>query len=122
MACPIIEATGMLYYMYGVITGQINWEYAIILLIYVYTFSVTITILAVLWDELVHKQYGSKMEVFKLCGAALLEPFCYHPLTVFFALKGNFNALTGKSMTWGNMERSGFNKKISATKNTNNKL
>ena len=105
---PIIEATGIIYYLYVVITGQINWEYAIILLIYIYAFSVMITILAVLWDELIHKQYGSKMEVFKLCCAALLEPICYHPLVVFFALKGNFYAGTGKQMIWGNMQRSGF--------------
>ena len=107
---PIIEATGIIYYLYVVITGQINWEYAIILLIYVYTFSVMITIMAVLWDELTHKQYSSKMEVFKLCCAALVEPILYHPLVVFFALKGDFYSLLGKPMAWGNMQRAGFKK------------
>ena len=99
-----------------IITGQINWEYAIILLIYVYTFSVMITVFAVLWDEITHKQYESKMEVFKLCVAAMLEPFFYHPLVVFYAIKGNFYSLTGKPMAWGNMQRAGFKKKFSKKK------
>jgi len=107
---PIIEFTGIIYYIYLIITGQINWEYAIILLVYVYTFSVMITILSIFWDETTHKQYESKTEVFKLCVAAVLEPICYHPLVVFFALKGNFYAITGKTLHWGNMQRQGFNK------------
>lgn len=109
---PVIEATGIIYYCFGIITGQINWEYAIILLIYVYSFSVMITILAVLWDEITHKQYSSKIEVFKLCCAALLEPFLYHPLVVFFAIKGILYSITGKKMVWGNMQRAGFKKEL----------
>ena len=113
---PIIEATGIIYYIYVIVTGQINWEFALILLVYVYSFSVMITVMAVLWDELIHKQYGSKMEVFKLCCAALLEPLLYHPLVVVFALKGDFYALTGKPMEWGNMQRAGFKKKLQKIK------
>ncbi len=109
---PIIEATGIIYYIYIAVTGQINWEYAIILLIYVYTFSVTITVFAILWDELIYKQYSSKMEVFKLCCVALLEPIFYHPLVVFFAIKGDFYSITGKKLSWGNMGRAGFKKRF----------
>ncbi|TKC12750.1 glycosyltransferase family 2 protein [Pedobacter polaris] len=110
---PIIEATGIIYYIYVIVTGQINWEYAVILLVYVYSFSVMITIFAVLWDEITYKQYGSKAEVFKLCLAALVEPIFYHPLVVIFAIKGYLYSLTGKTLVWGNMQRSGFEKKLS---------
>ncbi|RZL14043.1 MAG: glycosyltransferase, partial [Pedobacter sp.] len=105
---PIIEVTGIIYYIYLIITGQINWEFAIILLLYVYTFSVMITILSVLWDEFTQKQYASKKEIFKLCMAAFLEPVLYHPIVVFYALKGNLYALTGATLHWGNMTRVGF--------------
>ncbi|MCK7554659.1 glycosyltransferase family 2 protein [Chitinophaga sedimenti] len=40
---PIIEVTGIFYYIYLIITGQINWPYAIILLIFVYLYSIMIT-------------------------------------------------------------------------------
>ena len=107
---PIIEFTGVVYYIYLIVTHQVNWEYAVILLVYVYSFSVTITILSIFWDETTQPQYGSKTEVFKLCAAALLEPIVYHPLVVFFALKGNFYAITGKTLQWGNMQRQGLTK------------
>lgn len=105
---PIIETTGIFYYVYLIITDQIKWEYAIILLLYVYSFSVMITILAVLWDELTFKQYSSKKEIFKLCAVAFLEPIVYHPIVLFYALKGNFYFFTGKTLAWGNMTRVGF--------------
>jgi hypothetical protein len=39
---------------------------------------------------------------------AFLEPFFYHPLIVFFALRGYFFHITGKKSAWGNMQRKGF--------------
>ncbi|RYG22123.1 MAG: glycosyltransferase family 2 protein [Chitinophagaceae bacterium] len=107
---PIVEITGIAYYIFLIITGQINWEFAILLLIYVYTFSVMVTIFSVLLDEVTFKQYESKKEVLKLCGAAFLEPILYHPLVLFYALKGNFYFLTGKTLEWGQMQRQGFKK------------
>ena len=40
--------------------------------------------------------------------ASLLEPFMYHPLNVFYALRGNVKHLFGAQMVWGNMTRKGF--------------
>jgi hypothetical protein len=42
-------------------------------------------------------------------GTALLEPFFYHPRTVWWAIRGNFDYLRGVR-SWGNMEREGFGK------------
>jgi hypothetical protein len=39
---------------------------------------------------------------------AFLEPFIYHPLIMFFAIKGYFNFITGRKHVWGNMQRQGF--------------
>ncbi len=105
---PIIEFTGILYYIYLILTHSINWDFAIILLAFVYTFSVMITVTAVLWDEITQKQYTSKTEVMKLCTAAFFEPFLYHPLALFFSLRGNYFFFTGKKLHWGNMIRTGF--------------
>ena len=43
-----------------------------------------------------------------IMGAALLEPFLYHPFTVIFSLKGYWNFLLGKRAVWGTMSRKGF--------------
>lgn len=105
---PIVEVTGIFYYIYLIITGNINWENALILLAFVYFYSVMITTLAILWDQITYKHYKTWKEVIGLALMAFLEPFVYHPLIVFFALKGYFNFITGKKHSWGNMQRQGF--------------
>ncbi|MDP4292255.1 MAG: glycosyltransferase [Bacteroidota bacterium] len=108
---PIIEVIGILYYIYIVVTHQINLPYAILLLIFVYFYSVMITTMAVFWDQIVHRNYKTWAEVFGLSLMAFLEPLLYHPLIVFFALKGYYFFLTGQKHVWGNMQRQGFGQK-----------
>lgn len=105
---PIVEVTGIFYYLYLIITGNINWQNALILLAFVYFYSVMITTLAILWDQITYKHYKTWREVIGLALMAFIEPFVYHPLIVFFALKGYFNFITGKKHSWGNMQRQGF--------------
>lgn len=105
---PIVEVTGIFYYIYLIITNNINWPNALILLAFVYFYSVMITTLAILWDQITYKHYKTWKEVIGLALMAFLEPFVYHPLIVFFALKGYFNFMTGKKHSWGNMQRQGF--------------
>ena len=108
LLAPLIEFFGILFYIYLIWTGQINWPYAIILIIFVYTYSVMITTLALLWDQITFKYYKTWGEVIGLCLMAFLEPFIYHPLILFFALKGYFNFILGRKHVWGNMQRQGF--------------
>ena len=50
-----------------------------------------------------------------IVGAALLEPFLYHPLTVIFSLKGYWNYMFNKRAVWGAMSRKGFSKQEEET-------
>ena len=43
-----------------------------------------------------------------IIGAAILEPFLYHPLIVAFSIKGYCNFLFNKKAVWGEMSRKGF--------------
>jgi len=108
LLAPIIEFTGIIYYIVMTIFGLINWPTALILLIFVYTYSVMITTLAILWDQLSFKYYRTWKEVAFLCTTPFMEFFLYHPLIVIFALRGYWYFLTGKKSTWGNMQRRGF--------------
>jgi cellulose synthase/poly-beta-1,6-N-acetylglucosamine synthase-like glycosyltransferase len=105
---PVIEITGIFYYIYQIVTGSINWHNALILLAFVYFYSVMITTLAILWDQITYKHYKTWKEVIGLALMAFLEPFVYHPLIVFFALRGYFHFITGRKHSWGNMQRQGF--------------
>lgn len=108
---PIIEVFGIGYYFYLIVNNHINWPYALLLLLFAYLFSVMITTLAILWDQLTFRYYKTGIEVVKLSMMAFIEPFVYHPLIVYFALKGYYNFATGRKHTWGNMQRQGFGRK-----------
>lgn len=108
LCAPIIEFLGVVYYFYLVLTGRINWPYATVLLIFVYTYSVMISTLAVLWDHITMKYYKDWKDVVRVCSVVFFEMFIYHPLIVIFALRGYYFFLTGQKHAWGNMQRKGF--------------
>jgi len=111
LLAPIIETLGVIFYILLIITGDVNWPYAIILLIFVYTYAVMIATLAVLWDQLTFQYYRSWLDVVRICSMAFFETIIYHPLNVIFALRGYIFHITGKTHTWGNMQRRGFKQK-----------
>ncbi|RAJ08486.1 cellulose synthase/poly-beta-1,6-N-acetylglucosamine synthase-like glycosyltransferase [Chitinophaga skermanii] len=112
LLAPIIETVGILYYIYIVVTGKINWEFALILLVFIYTYSILITTMAICWDKITTSYYKTWKEAASLCLMAFIEPLLYHPLVVFFALKGYCYQLFGKKHSWGNMLRKGFKQQV----------
>lgn len=108
LLAPVIEFTGMLYLLYHIFFSTVNWPFAVILLVFVYVYSVFITTLALLWDQLTFSHYRSWRAVTGLCLTAFAEPFVYHPLSLFFTIKGYLQHIAGKKHQWGNMQRRGF--------------
>ncbi|WP_295128710.1 glycosyltransferase [uncultured Chitinophaga sp.] len=108
LLAPIVEITGIAYYIIMAILGLINWPTALWLLLFVYTYSVMITTIAILWDQLTFRYYKTWKEALYLCATPFMEFFLYHPLIVVFSIKGYLNFLTGKKTGWGNMQRRGF--------------
>jgi cellulose synthase/poly-beta-1,6-N-acetylglucosamine synthase-like glycosyltransferase len=116
LLAPIIEAVGWLFLIYLIITRQVNWYMFFFILLYAYTFSVMISTLVVLWDQITFKYYKTFREVLSLIVMVLLEPILYHPLIMFFAIKGYISFFTSKEFEWGAMTRQGFEqeKKVTA--------
>jgi cellulose synthase/poly-beta-1,6-N-acetylglucosamine synthase-like glycosyltransferase len=108
LIAPLIETIGIIYYIIMIVTGNINAPYAILLLIFVYIYSVMITTLAILWDQLTYKTYKTWKEIFSLCLMPFFEMILYHPMIVLFSLRGYFNFLARRKHSWGNMQRQGF--------------
>jgi cellulose synthase/poly-beta-1,6-N-acetylglucosamine synthase-like glycosyltransferase len=108
LLAPIIELTGIIYYIVQLIRGAINAEYAVVLLVFVYLYSVMITTIAILWDQLAFRHYKTAKEVILLCTTPFLEFLLYHPMIVLFSIRGYYYFLTGKKHSWGNMQRQGF--------------
>jgi cellulose synthase/poly-beta-1,6-N-acetylglucosamine synthase-like glycosyltransferase len=108
LLAPIIQVSGIICYIVMACMGLINWHFAVLLLLFVYTYAVMITTLAILWDQLTFRYYRTWKEVAYLCMTPFMEFLLYHPLIVLFSIRGYFFFLTGKKGTWGNMQRKGF--------------
>lgn len=106
---PITEALGYVLVIVSLIFGWINWTYFVLMFVFVYSFAVIFSAAALLIEELTYHQYEKQSQVWKLFWISLLEPFFYHPMVVYAAIRGNIDFLTGKS-NWGEMTRSGFKK------------
>lgn len=109
---PLIAFAGFIYTIYLIIRDSLNWPFYLLLFLFVYSFAVSLSTWAILFEEITFHKYKSKRDVLKLVGIAFLEPFFY-PVHTYFAVRGNLEALRGKK-GWGKAERSGFGKKKKA--------
>lgn len=110
LLAPVVEFLGIIYYIFLIYFNLVNWPYAIILLIFVYTYSVMISTLSVLWDQLTFQYYRTWRDAARVASMVFIEMILYHPLIVVFSLRGYYFQLTNRTHTWGNMQRKGFKK------------
>ncbi len=108
-ASPLIAFGGFVYTIFLILTHSLFWPFYLLLFIFVYTFAVSLSTWAVLFEEITFHKYRKKRDILKLLASSLLEPFVY-PIHTYFAVRGNIEALRGKK-GWGKAERNGFEKK-----------
>lgn len=108
---PIIEVTGLIYFIYLILKGEVNWSLAGYIFMYSYSLAIMFGTLVIFLDNFVHRHYKSLREIIGLWLTIFLEPFIYHPLLNYFSLKGYFNFYSSREMEWGTMTRQGFDKK-----------
>jgi biofilm PGA synthesis N-glycosyltransferase PgaC len=106
---PIIEFLGIVWFFFLVITDRLNWPFFLLLTGFVYFFAVSLSIWAVLFEEITFHKYEKRRDVLKLMLTAFLEPLFYHPMVMLMSIKGNIDKLLNKK-SWGKMERKGFGK------------
>lgn len=103
---PLIAFGGFVYTFFLIVFNALNWPFYLLLFLFVYTFAVSLSTWAVLFEEITFHKYKNKRDVLKLLAAGLVEPFFY-PVHTYFAIRGNLEALRGKK-GWGQVERKGF--------------
>lgn len=104
---PLIEFFGLFYLVLVFAIGNPDWPFFLLLLGFTYLFAVSYSAWAIVFEEFTFARYRRKRDIFRLLLVALIEPIIYHPVNVWFAIKGNFNYLLG-SVSWGKMEKIGF--------------
>jgi cellulose synthase/poly-beta-1,6-N-acetylglucosamine synthase-like glycosyltransferase len=106
---PLLEASGIIYILVAAYFGWVSWKFCMLLLLFVYSFSMCISIFAIAFQEVAYHKYETPSDVLKLFLTVFIEPFLHHPRTVWWSLQGNYDKLTGKKRGWGTMTRTGFN-------------
>lgn len=112
---PIVETLGIFYFSLVIVMGNPDWQFFFLLIGFAYLFAVTYSAWAVVFEEFTFARYRRKRDVVKLIIISLIEPIFYHPLNVWFALRGNFHYLIG-NISWGKMEKKGFADKMKIKK------
>ncbi len=105
---PFIEIFGILYFTSIAILGDPNWPFFYVMVFFVYFFSISFSTYSILFDHLTYHRYKKKRMILKLILTAWIEPILYHPLIVYWAMRGNFDFFIRKRKSWGNMTRVGF--------------
>lgn len=106
---PILEFLGIIVLILDILFFGINYNFLLIISIAIYLFYISITLISVFLDQLIYKHYTGTKEIITLIFMALIEPFVFHPLTVFTSLKGYWHFLSKKEQKWGVQIRQGFN-------------
>ena len=106
---PFAEAGGLLFVLVFALLGFINWSFFFLMIALVYVFAISISQFAILVQVQTYARYKTPKDLLKLIFTAFIEPIRYHPKTVYWSLKGNYDLMRGKNVGWGNMTRSGFN-------------
>jgi cellulose synthase/poly-beta-1,6-N-acetylglucosamine synthase-like glycosyltransferase len=106
---PIVEFLGICWFVFLVITNSMNWPFFLLLFGFVYFFAVSLSIWAVLFEEMTFHKYEKRRDVLRLVAIAFLEPLFYHPIVMLMTIKGNLDKIFNRNK-WGKMERKGFGK------------
>lgn len=105
---PVVEFLGIIALIIGFINHSVNIEHLVTVGLFVYIFYLLITLISILIDDLLYKNYANYKELTVLIFMAIIEPFVYHPLNVYASLKGYWFFFRKTEQKWGVMIRKGF--------------
>lgn len=108
-SAPILEATGIIYTVILLVTGDFSAIYFFALLVMMYLLSLLVSSFSVLYEQIAFNNYKDKKDLRKLIWMIITEPFLVHPKVVLWGLQGHFDFIKGKG-GWGSMIRTGFKK------------
>jgi poly-beta-1,6-N-acetyl-D-glucosamine synthase len=89
--------------------GLVNFNIFLILLLLVFSFALSFSSFAVFYETYIFNKYKGGKFLIQVILLSLAEMIIFHPMNVFFALKGNFEYFIKRDKkSWGSMTRKGF--------------
>jgi len=109
---PIIELTGLLYFIGLLVFGVLNLKVFIILSLFILSFAIAYSALAILYEAYIFNKYKGHKYLFNILLTSIVEVIVFHPLNVIFAISGNIDFFFKKDKhSWGEMTRTAFDNK-----------
>lgn len=107
---PILEFFGFFSIILFYYLGILNLPFFIAITALIYIFSIMFSFYAILWEVYSYNEYNRTKDILILMGCAIVEPFIFHPIVVFAAVRGNYKKLFKIQSGWGTITRKGFAK------------
>lgn len=107
LLAPVIELFGLIAVVVALAFGAVDLQFAGLLLVAAYGWGLLLSLLAIALEEFSFERVGGPVDRLLLIGWAMLEPFGYRQLTVYWRLRGLRSWMTGRT-DWGTMQRDGF--------------
>ncbi|MGM0635999.1 MAG: glycosyltransferase family 2 protein [Bacteroidota bacterium] len=105
---PILELLGLIVVLISFFVLEVNLSFLFWMTLTIYLFFQSTTLISILIDEYLYKNYNNLKEIFWLIAMSLIEPLFYHPVNTFAYLKGYWLFFRNKKSVWGDMQRKGF--------------
>jgi cellulose synthase/poly-beta-1,6-N-acetylglucosamine synthase-like glycosyltransferase len=105
---PILEFIGIIVIICDILFFSVNFDFLFVVTLFIYLFYVLINLTSIYLDQILYKHFANIKQLLKLLGLVLLEPFLYHPITIYSSLKGYWMFISNKELKWGVMTRQGF--------------
>jgi cellulose synthase/poly-beta-1,6-N-acetylglucosamine synthase-like glycosyltransferase len=106
MLSPAVELSGYLLLPALWLTGLLDPLFALSFLMLAVLYSIVISVLAVLLEDITFRRYPRLRDLGLLVGAAILENLGYRQLTVWWRVRAFWEFWRG-DLSWGSMERRG---------------
>lgn len=107
---PLLEFFGFFTIVFFCYMGIINWDFFLAITVAIYMFSIMFSFYAILWDVYSYNEYKKTKDILILMLCSLIEPFFFHPIVVWAAIRGNYKKLFKIKSGWGTQVRKGFAK------------
>lgn len=107
---PLLEFFGFFTVILFWYLGILNFEFFVAITAAVYLYSIMFSFYAILWDVYSYNEYKKVKDILILMLCAIIEPFTFHPIVVWAAIRGNYKKLFKIKSGWGSQVRKGFAK------------
>lgn len=107
---PLLEFFGFFTVILFWYLGILNWDFFLAITVAVYMYSIMFSFYAILWEVYSYNEYTKTKDILILMLCAIIEPFTFHPIVVWAAIRGNCKKLFKVKSGWGSQVRKGFAK------------